>query len=103
MCAPHGRKLLMFRSGLPLAIAIGSDVGTAGLKLAPRRTRLERPIWKLGCAVLLFAGVLAASDADAGCNIIPSATQTFRGALGSTNRPFAGPGDFVEVGVEPGR
>ncbi len=43
----------------------------------------------------------ADSDAQAGCNIIPSATQTFRGALGSTNRPFAGPGDFVEVGVEP--
>ena len=28
--------------------------------------------------------------------------QSARGALGATNKPYAGPGDFVEVGLEPG-
>src|ERR1043165_4373548 len=60
-----------------------------------------RPPPRLPIVVVLLA--LDASMARAGCNIIPSATTTYRGALGATNRPYAGPGDFVEVGVEPGR
>jgi hypothetical protein len=50
----------------------------------------------------LVAPVLVAGRVDAGCNLIPSAEQSFRGALGATNKPYAGPGDFVEVGLEPG-
>jgi len=53
--------------------------------------------------VAVLAAVLSAARiAGAACNLIPSATQTFRGALGATNRPYAAPGDFVEVGVRPG-
>src|SRR5207244_3677864 len=35
------------------------------------------------------------------CNLIPSASKTFRSTLGATNRPFAAPGDFVELRVDP--
>jgi hypothetical protein len=44
-----------------------------------------------------------AGRADTACNLIPSASTTFRGTLGATNRPFAAPGDFVEVAVSPTR
>jgi Tol biopolymer transport system component len=47
------------------------------------------------------AATLAPRPAGAACNLIPSAIQTFRSTLGSTNKPFAAPGDFVEVGVRP--
>jgi Tol biopolymer transport system component len=43
-----------------------------------------------------------AVEAGAACNLIPSARQTFRASLGSTNRPYAAPGDYVEIGVRPG-
>ncbi|MBY0274236.1 hypothetical protein K2Z84_02755 [Candidatus Binatia bacterium] len=41
--------------------------------------------------------------ADAACNLIPSASKSFRGTLGDLNRPFAAPGDFVEVGASKAR
>jgi len=44
-------------------------------------------------------GALPAGDARAACNLIPQAQTLFRGALGSTDRPFAAPGDFVELDV----
>ena len=55
----------------------------------------------------LFLGLLAAivtpsftvTSAHAACNLIPQAQIAFRGALGSVNRPFAAPGDFVELSV----
>jgi Tol biopolymer transport system component len=56
--------------------------------------------------VLVLATVVAATGArgivHAACNIIPSAVQTYRGALGTANRPFAGPADIVELRVRPG-
>lgn len=39
--------------------------------------------------------------ADAACNLIPQSQQSFRGTLGVANRPFAVPGDFVELSVRP--
>jgi len=47
--------------------------------------------------------LLAASPrpADANCNVIPGTTNTFRAALGEADRPFAMPGDFVELRVRP--
>ncbi len=38
-------------------------------------------------------------DARAGCDLIPQAQPIFRGSLGALDRPFAGPGDFVELHV----
>ena len=63
---------------------------------------MARPRWKIFLLAAL-AGAAAARSADACCNVIPSATTTFRATLGGVDRPFAAPGDFVEVGVEPGR
>ena len=51
----------------------------------------------------LLVGSFAGREAQAACNLIPSASKTFRGALGATNRPFAAPGDFVEVAVDQAR
>jgi len=51
----------------------------------------------------LLVGFVAGREAEAACNLIPSASKTFRGALGATNRPFAAPGDFVEVAVDSSR
>lgn len=51
-------------------------------------------------AVLALA-VLRSPAAHAGCDLIPQAQPIFRGALGSLDRPYAGPGDFVELHVRP--
>jgi Tol biopolymer transport system component len=51
--------------------------------------------------VVLAALVLTGRAAWSACNLIPSATQSFRSSLGATNKPFAAPGDYVEVGVDP--
>ncbi len=52
----------------------------------------------LGVVVLVAA---VAPNTHAACNLIPSASLTFRSALGFANKPFAAPGDFVEVGLQP--
>ena len=51
---------------------------------------------------LLATTVLSAGSAGAICNVIPGATERFRGALGTADRPFAMPGDLVELSLEPG-
>jgi cysteine-rich repeat protein len=54
------------------------------------------------CAVSVATSVWP-TPARSACNVIPSAAKTFRGALGSLNRPFAAPGEYVEVRVATGR
>lgn len=39
-------------------------------------------------------------SAHGACNVIPTALKTFRGAKGVTNRPFAKPGDWVEIALD---
>jgi hypothetical protein len=41
--------------------------------------------------------VLASSTAQAACNLIPGTAKTFNAALGATNRPFAAPGEPLEI------
>src|SRR5262245_35879043 len=48
-----------------------------------------------GLALLLSS----AGPTHAGCNLIPQAQPAFRGALGTLDRPYAAPGDFVDVSV----
>lgn len=50
-------------------------------------------------AAALLSAVLAVfpHTVAASCNQIPGTVEVFRGASGSANRPFAGPGDFVEL------
>ncbi len=37
----------------------------------------------------------------AGCNLIPGTAKTYNGALGVTNRPYAAPGEQLEVALRP--
>jgi len=50
---------------------------------------------------LAAALLLGAAPADAGCNVIPPAVESFRGGLGSLDRPFARPGDWVRLSLDP--
>ncbi|MCC6848671.1 MAG: PD40 domain-containing protein [Deltaproteobacteria bacterium] len=52
-------------------------------------------------ALVAAALALRPGDARAGCDLIPQAQPVFRGALGTLDRPYAGPGDFVELHVRP--
>ncbi|MCC6764982.1 MAG: PD40 domain-containing protein [Deltaproteobacteria bacterium] len=48
--------------------------------------------------VLFVAGIpCVARTAWAGCNLIPGTAKAFNGALGATNRPYAAPGERLEV------
>jgi len=51
--------------------------------------------------LLVAAGLLVAGPARAICDVIPGATQDFRATVGSANRPYASPGDFVDLRVRP--
>lgn len=63
---------------------------------------LRRILVRLGTTLVAVLAVLAtASSARAACNLIPQAQPAFRGALGTVDRPFAAPGDFVDVRVRP--
>src|SRR5438552_12713703 len=46
---------------------------------------------------LVLVGGAVCTRADAACNLIPGTTKSFATALGATNRPFAAPGETVEV------
>jgi hypothetical protein len=51
---------------------------------------------------LALAGLSApARHANAACNVIPGTTQRFRAAQTTIDRPFATPGDFVTLGLDP--
>jgi len=54
----------------------------------------------MAACLLLIAAEGATRRAEAGCNIIPPAVTTFRGSLGSLDRPFARPGDWVRVSLD---
>ncbi len=47
--------------------------------------------------VALAATLSSADDARAGCNLIPGTAKSFGAALGATNRPYAAPGERVEM------
>ena len=53
--------------------------------------------WRACGAVLALASALLATDARAACNVIPGSELRFATALGSTNRPFAAPGDAIRI------
>ena len=64
----------------------------------PRPLRPPPPLLAL---LLALAAALPDRPGHAGCNIFPSASQIFRGDLGSADRPFAGPDDIVELRLRP--
>lgn len=62
-----------------------------------RRSDIERPtVVVLASLILLWAG-----PALSICNLIPGTTQSFRARIGTVDRPFASPGDFVALRLSP--
>jgi cysteine-rich repeat protein len=56
--------------------------------------------WAVRAAPLLMSVFLAVGLPENGwtaCNLIPGTAKTFNGAVGATNRPFAAPGESVEI------
>ena len=47
--------------------------------------------------VALAATLAVPDDARAGCNLIPGTAKSFSAALGATNRPYAAPGERLEI------
>ena len=51
-------------------------------------------------ALLLLLLASTASRVDAACDVIPGPSTFFEGTLGTTDRPFARPGDVVELHLD---
>jgi len=97
--SPSGRSRYRFlRSSIPDARFPTRDAEPGNA--ASSRLRLVSGVTAL--IYLILAPLLAASPAHASCNLIPQAQQTFRGARGAADRPYAAPGDFVELSLRPG-
>ena len=68
-------------------------------RLAGARCHL---VYGLLFSIALVVGCLAIPiEAGASCNQIPGVSNSFRSSRGTVNRPFAGPGDVVEVRLGP--
>lgn len=67
-----------------------------------RQRRRVRATWRTALVALLATLVVSASAraARAACDVIPAAETTFRSTLGQTSRPFAKPGDWVELSLD---
>jgi len=53
-------------------------------------------------AFALLAVVVVAAESQAACDTIPSANRTFRSARGSVDRPFAAPGQVLQIQLDRG-
>ncbi len=51
--------------------------------------------------LVVDAIVMVAPRADAGCNLIPGTVKTFNAVVGATNRPYAAPGETLEIRRRP--
>lgn len=62
-----------------------------------------RLLWSCVSTIVAVATALVATPGTAtgGCNLIPGTEKTFNGVLGATSRPYAGPGERVEVRLRP--
>jgi len=63
----------------------------------PRRRSITIGVCCTALAVVLASG----RRGFAVCNVIPGTTQTFRATQTTVDRPFASPGDFVALGLDP--
>src|SRR5262245_32041184 len=57
-----------------------------------------RPIAALLALATIAAG---ATSSHAACNLIPGTEKTFNAALGASNRPYAAPGERLELRLRP--
>jgi hypothetical protein len=49
----------------------------------------------------IVATMASAADVHAACNLIPGTEKSFSAALGATNRPYAAPGERLELRLRP--
>ena len=83
----------------PMAVAWPSRDDARSSHTGPSRGKTMR---NYGVVATIAWGAFALSVAlpgvaHAGCNLIPGTAKTFNAALGATNRPFAAPGEALEV------
>ena len=83
-------------SWVPCITAFGVRMRRIASEHAPR---LRASGVTMSCLVVVLG--LYARPAHAGCNLIPGTSKSFQGTLGATNRPFAAPGENVEVNLRP--
>lgn len=80
---------------------MGNVLRRRRLRILPRLgASAGRPTYALACAKVtaaVAACLLAATAAEAACDLIPGVSASFRGALGSVNRPFSSPGEIVDL------
>jgi hypothetical protein len=74
---------------------MASETSDAGDMPAGRAHR-STGAWLLVLLLLALPDIVGAA-----CNLIPGTTQTFRATQGTVDRPFAGPGDLVTLGIDP--
>ncbi|MEO8604799.1 MAG: hypothetical protein ABI629_19675, partial [bacterium] len=92
---PHTARLVARRGLTAVNAARLAGSATIGMPLWACRRR---------CAfiVAVLAAVWsAAGPAGATCNVIPGVSNTFRGARGSVDRPFASPDDVLALRLSP--
>jgi hypothetical protein len=63
------------------------------------RPRTAQAMPALRRSYVLALGLLLPRVVLAACNLIPGTTLNYDGAIGTTNRPFASPGEMVEVAL----
>jgi Tol biopolymer transport system component len=80
-----------------MVIAATPGVNPPAYPEARRSIRIA--LLPLAAAALLVGAV--PDVAGAACNLIPGTARTFNGVLGATNRPFAGPGESLEIRLRP--
>jgi len=51
--------------------------------------------------IAAMCGIVLATGAEAACNLIPGTLKSFNSTLGASNRPFAAPGESVELRLRP--
>ena len=84
----------------PAAVLHAASRRNHYLRRNPRRPafRSDAQVAGSGLIVLLVAAALAyAGDVHAACNLIPGTEKSFSAALGATNRPYAAPGERLEL------
>ncbi len=68
-----------------------------GVRKASRGIQHRGAGWFHAAGALAALFAVAAGNAHAACNVIPSRELTFVGALGGTTRPYAAPGENLEI------
>ena len=69
-----------------------------------RALHIWRRTLSAAAPMLLVVGSAVCSHTrpvQASCNLIPGTAKTFNATLGATNRPFAAPGEAIELLVRP--